>query len=115
VRFDRAFVASDDTFLLRVRGRPWRGAACTTGDYVMVTPTVHARTTGDLVAVRVAAEVLVRAFERRVDGVLLRAADPAVPDVAVRPTDDHALLGTVSGCSARWWTVTRCSRGAVSA
>jgi repressor LexA len=96
VRFDRRFVASDDTFLLRVRGTAMAGRGLHDGDYVMVTPTVHAND-GDLVAVRVGTEVLVRGFERRVDGVLLRASDPAVPDIAVRPTDDHALLGAVSG------------------
>jgi SOS-response transcriptional repressor LexA len=96
VRFDRRFVASDDTFLLRVRGTAMAGRGLHDGEYVMVTPTVHAND-GDLVAVRVGTEVLVRGFERRVDGVLLRASDPAVPDIAVRPTDDHALLGAVSG------------------
>ena len=96
LRFDRRFVASEDTFVLRARGGAMTARGIHDGDFVMVTPTPHPRD-GEIVAVRVGAEVVVRTYERRVDGVLLRAADPAERDIAVRPTDDHTLLGAVSG------------------
>mgnify|MGYP002777810084 CR=1 FL=1 len=96
VRFDRRFVASDDTFVVRADGSAMAARGILDGDYVLVSPTVAPRD-GDLVAVRVGGEVVVRTVERRVDGVILRAADPTVGDIAVRPTDDHAVLGAVTG------------------
>jgi repressor LexA len=96
LRFDRRFVASEDTFAIRMRGAAMAARGILDGDYVMITPTAQPRD-GDMVAVRVGGDVVVRTFERRVDGVVLRAADPGERDIPVRPTDDHALLGVVSG------------------
>lgn len=97
VRFDRRFVASDDTFVLRTRGDAMAARGIHDGDFVLVTPT-HQPADGDIVAVRVGGDVVVRTYERRVDGVMLRAADPAAHrDIPVRPTDDHTVLGAVSG------------------
>ena len=96
VRFDRRFVASDDTFVLRARGDAMAARGIHDGDYVLVTPTPHPRD-GEIVAVCLGGQVVIRIYERLVDGVLLRAADPAERDIPVRPTDDHTMLGAVSG------------------
>lgn len=96
VRFDRRFVASDDTFVLRVKGDSMIGRGIHDGDFVMVTPTPQPRD-GEIVAARLGDEATVKTYERRADGVLLRAANPADRDIAVRPTDDFAVLGVVTG------------------
>ena len=96
LRFDRRFVASDDTFVVRARGDAMAARGIHDGDYVLVTPT-HQPADGDLVAVCVGSELVVRTYERLVDGVMLRAAAPAHADIPLRPTDEYTVLGTVSG------------------
>ena len=96
ITFDRRFVASDDTFVLRVKGDSMIGRGIFDGDFVMVTPTAQPRD-GEIVAARLGDEATVKTYERRADGVLLRAANPEERDIPVGPGDDFAVLGVVSG------------------
>jgi repressor LexA len=89
-------VASDDTFVMRVKGDSMIGRGINDGDYVLVTPTPRPND-GDVVAARLGDEATVKTYERRADGVLLRAANPEERDIPVRPDDDFAVLGVVSG------------------
>ena len=94
--FDRRFVASEDTFVLRVKGDSMIGRGIHDGDYVLVTPNARPRD-GDIVAARLGEEATVKTYERVADGVLLKAANPAERDIGVRPSDDFAVLGLVTG------------------
>jgi repressor LexA len=94
--FDRRFVASEDTFAMRMLGESMTGRGVHDGDYVLVTPSMAPRP-GDLAAVRIGDEVTVRLYEPVVDGVLLRVAHPDARDTGVRPGDDYAVLGAVTG------------------
>jgi repressor LexA len=94
--FDRRFVASEDTFVLRVKGDSMIGRGIHDGDYVLVTPNARPRD-GDIVAARLGEEATVKTYERVADGVLLKAANPAERDIGVRPSDDFAVLGVVTG------------------
>lgn len=96
ITFDRRFVASDDTFSLRVQGESMIGRGIFDGDYVLVTPTATPRD-GEIVAVRLGEDATVKVLERRVDGLILHPANPAEREIAVRPTDDYAILGVVTG------------------
>lgn len=96
ITFDRRFVASDDTFVMRVKGDSMIGRGINDGDYVLVTPTAQPRD-GEIVAARLGDEATVKTYERRADGVLLRAANPEERDIAVAAGEDFAVLGVVSG------------------
>jgi repressor LexA len=94
--FDRRFVSTDDTFALRVKGDSMVGRGIHDGDYVLVTPTRQPRD-GEIVAARLGADATVKTYERVADGVLLKAANPEERDIGVRPGDDFAVLGVVTG------------------
>lgn len=94
--FDRRFVASDETFVLRVAGDSMIGRGIHDGDYVLVTPTAQVRD-GEIVAARIGDEATIKSYEKLVDGIVLHPANPADYEIRLRPTDDYAVLGTVTG------------------
>ena len=94
--FDRRFVASDDTFVLRVVGDSMIGRGIHEGDYVLVTPAARVND-GDVVAVRIGDEATIKSYEKVADGVILHPANPADREIRLRPTDDYTVLGTVTG------------------
>lgn len=94
--FDRRFVASDDTFVLKVEGDSMVGRGIHDGDYVLVTPTREVAD-GDVVAVRIGEAATVKSYERVVDGILLHPANAGEREIALRPSDDYTILGTVTG------------------
>lgn len=94
--FDRRFIATDDTFVLRVIGDSMIGRGIHEGDYVLVTPTEHV-CDGDVVAARIGEDATIKSYEQVVDGIVLHPANPAHQSIALRPTDDYAILGTVTG------------------
>lgn len=94
--FDRRFVASDDTFVLRVVGDSMIGRGIHEGDYVLVTPTGRVKN-GDVVAARIGDEATIKSYEQVADGVILHPANPADREIRLRPTDDYAILGAVTG------------------
>ena len=94
--FDRRFIASDDTFVLRVMGDSMIGRGIHDGDYVLVTPAAQFRD-GDVVAARIGEDATIKSYERLVDGIVLHPANPADREIRLRPTDDYSLLGTVTG------------------
>ncbi len=94
--FDRRFIASDDTFVLRVIGDSMIGRGIHEGDYVLVTPTSTVKD-GDVVAARIGEDATIKSYEQVVDGIVLHPANPADESIRLRPTDDYAILGMVTG------------------
>ncbi|GJG87759.1 LexA repressor [Gemmatimonadetes bacterium T265] len=94
--FDRRFVASDHTFVLRVTGDSMIGRGIHDGDYVLVTPTAQPND-GDVVAARIGEEATIKSYEKLVDGIVLHPANPADREIRLRPTDDYSILGLVTG------------------
>ncbi len=94
--FDRRFIASDDTFVLRVMGDSMIGRGIHDGDYVLVTPAAQFKD-GDIVAARIGDEATIKSYEKLVDGIVLHPANPADREIRLRPTDDYGILGTVTG------------------
>lgn len=90
---DRRIAGGDRAFMLRVAGDAMRASGVHAGDYVIVDPAGVAED-GALVAARVGADQLVRRYAKRGDSWALVASDGS--EIAPRPGDDVAVLGTVS-------------------
>lgn len=95
VAVDRSFVPSDDAFFLRNAGDAMLGLALCDGDWVLVSPSRRARD-GDLIAVRVGGDVLVRTVARMGAVLSLSPASAEVREVLLGPGDDFAVLGVVA-------------------
>jgi repressor LexA len=96
VAVDRAFVPSPDVFYLRHAGDALVGRAVLDGDWVLVSPSSRARD-GDLVAVRIGADVVVRAVSHLGAVVSLSPSGPDEPETFLGPADDFTVLGVVAG------------------
>ena len=94
--FDRRFVPSESTFVLKVMGDSMNGAGILDGDYVMVNPALTAHD-GDIVAARLGDGATVKRLTHHGDAVVLKAANPAEPDYLVRADEDFAVLGVLCG------------------
>jgi repressor LexA len=96
ITMDRRFIPSEDTFFLKVKGDSMVGRGIMNGDYVMVTPSEPPRD-GDVVAARLGEEATVKTLTHRGSGIVLEPANPAERSIEVKPSDDFAVLGVVSG------------------
>lgn len=96
VTLDRAFVPSEDCYLVRalVEEAPAHGVR--EGDLLLVHPGARAGDGAPVVA-RVGAAILVRALERRGGTLVLLAPRAGADDIPVGPTDDFEILGTLAG------------------
>jgi len=94
ITLDRRFLPSEDVFFLRARGDAMSGRGIVDGDFVMVSPSAHAKD-GDLVAARLGADVLVRVLAHRGAAVVLEGGNDRAREVGSR--DDFAVLGVVCG------------------
>lgn len=94
--FDRRFVPSESTFVLKVQGDSMIGAGIFDGDYVMLNPALAARD-GDIVAARLGDGATVKRLLHDGDTIVLKAANPAEPDYRVSADDDFAVLGVLCG------------------
>ncbi len=92
---DRRLVPSDDAFLVRALREPAPAHGVHVGDLVLVHPTSRAKD-GDVVIVRAANVVLVRAMTRK--GATLHLAAPGVgEDLELGQGDDYVVLGLLAG------------------
>ena len=96
VTLDRRFVASDDTFMMKIKGDSMIGRGINDGDFVMVTPTVQPKD-GEIVAARLGDDATVKTIKRRGASVVLEPANPKDKEIVVSPNDDFAVLGVISG------------------
>ena len=94
--FDRRFVPSESTFVLRVSGDSMNGAGILNGDYVMVNPALQPNE-GDIVAARLGDGATVKRLTHDGDAIVLKAANPAEADYRVCADDDFAVLGVLCG------------------
>jgi repressor LexA len=92
---DRRLVPLDDAFLIRAEGEAAPGHGVRLGDLLLVNPASRAKD-GDVVIVRSASAVLVRAMTRR--GSVVHLAAPGVgDDLDLGPADDYVVLGVLAG------------------
>ena len=96
VTLDRRFVASDDTFMMKIKGDSMIGRGINDGDFVMVTPTVKPKD-GEIIAARLGDEATVKTLTHRGNTVVLEPANPKEREIVVDPKDDFAVLGVISG------------------
>ena len=96
ITMDRRFVPSEDTFFLKIKGDSMIGRGINDGDYVMVTPSTHAKD-GDIVAARLGEDATVKTLSRRGGTIVLEPANSGERAIEVKPEEDFAVLGVVSG------------------
>lgn len=96
ITVDRRFIPRDDVFFLKVKGESMIGRAIADGDFVMVSPSAHAKD-GDIVAARLGDDATVKTLGRRGSRTVLQSANPAERDIEVGPEDDFGVLGVVCG------------------
>lgn len=94
VVIDRRLAPSDNVFFVRVSDDAMAERFIRRDDTVLVNPD-YAALDGDLVAVRVEHEAVVRVFEQRGNDTVLSAASPDVEPIDVPPGDDQVVLGVV--------------------
>ncbi|HYW51966.1 MAG TPA: S24 family peptidase [Gemmatimonadaceae bacterium] len=91
---DRRLAVSDGTFCVRVADDGMEAHGIARGSTVLVNPEL-ASLDGDLVAVRVGHDVVVRSCVQRGADVQLRAASDDHAPIDVLPGDDQVVLGVV--------------------
>lgn len=89
---DRALLASDDAFLVRVNFEDAPQHAVREGDLALVVPSARVPE-GTPVVARVLTQILVRAIERRGTSVRLIAPGPDAQDLILGDGDDFRVLG----------------------
>ena len=93
---DRRFVPSDDAFFLKIKGDSMVGRGINDGDFVMVNPSAEPKD-GEVIAARLGEEATIKTLTHRGEKVVLEPANPAEREIVVKPDDDFAVLGVVSG------------------
>lgn len=96
VTLDRRFVASDDTFMMKIKGDSMIGRGINDGDFVMVTPTPKAKD-GEIIAARIGDEATVKTLTHRGNSIVLEPANPQEREIVIDPRDDFSVLGVISG------------------
>ena len=92
---DRRLVTLDDAFLIRAAGESAPAHGVRIGDLLLVNPASRAKD-GDVVIVRSAGALLVRAMTRK-GSVLHLAAPGEGDDLDLGPGDDYVVLGVLGG------------------
>jgi repressor LexA len=95
IAMDRTFVPSDDAFFVRVGDDAMMPRGICAGDLVLVDPSARARD-GDLIAVRVGRDVVVRMMGHRGAKVALVTGSTSTGETVLGPNDDFAVLGLVA-------------------
>jgi repressor LexA len=99
---DRSLVRGEGDFLLRVRGDSMVGEHIVDGDLVIVRPQPVAEG-GALVAALLGDEATVKRLVHLPDGrTVLRAANPAYPDIPLDEDSSVAIVGLVVGVIRRF-------------
>jgi repressor LexA len=95
ITLDRRLVPADDAFLIRATSEAAPAHGVRLGDLVLVHPSSRAKD-GDIVIVRSANAVLVRAMTRK--GASLHLAAPGLgADLELGQGDDYVVLGVLAG------------------
>jgi repressor LexA len=95
IAMDRSFVPSDDAFFVRSSDDAMMPRGICAGDLVLVDPSARARD-GDLIAVRVGPDVVVRMMSHRGARLALATGSPNDGETVLGPDDDFAVLGLVA-------------------
>jgi repressor LexA len=95
ITLDRRLVPADDAFLIRALREDAPAHGVQLGDLVLVRPSTRARD-GDIVIVRAANAVFVRAMTRQ-GATLLLAAPGDGADLELGQGDDYVVLGVLAG------------------
>jgi repressor LexA len=93
---DRRLVSGDSAFFVRVVDDAMARCGIRRDDTVLVNPDVAALD-GDLVAVRVGHDAVVRTFEQRGASAVLAAGGDDLDSITVATGDDQIVLGVISG------------------
>ncbi|HHY44503.1 MAG TPA: transcriptional repressor LexA [Firmicutes bacterium] len=93
IPFPRAFVKSENVFLLRVQGDSMIDAGIFDGDYVLVKQQDYADN-GDIVVALLGDEATVKVFYREKDAIRLQPRNPRLAPIVTR---DVRLIGKVVG------------------
>jgi repressor LexA len=101
VAVDRSLGAAAGDFVLRVRGDSMEGDHIVEGDLVIVRPQPVAEN-GAVVVALVGDEATVKRMYLRSGRVILRAANPAYPDLVLGEDEDVAVIGRVVGVMRRF-------------
>lgn len=96
ITMDRRLVPGENAFFVRVVDDGMTRCGIRRDDTVLVNPDFTAMD-GDLVAVRVGHEAVVRTYEQRGASTRLVAISDDVEPISVVPGDDQVVLGVVSG------------------
>lgn len=92
-----SFFGAGSFFALKVNGESMIGDHITEGDLVILRSQESART-GEVVAVLLDDEVTLKRFHPGPDGLTLKASNPEVNDIVVRPGEkDARILGVMVG------------------
>jgi repressor LexA len=93
---DRRLALSDGSFFVRVVDAAMTACGIGINDTVLVNPDVTA-TDGDLVAVRVGNEAVIRTYEQRGNDVVLVAPSHDFQSIDIPAGDEQLVLGVVCG------------------
>jgi len=102
ITMDRRFIASEDTFFLKVKGDSMSGRAILDGDYVMISPSTDAKD-GDVIGARFGAEATIKTLRRSGASTTLEPANPNEQSIQVGANDDFKVLGVVTGVFRPFW------------
>lgn len=84
------------TFFLQVSGHSMAGAGILDGDYVVVDRSLSAKA-GDIVVAELGGEFTLKRLDFEGGAAVLRAANPAYPDIRPAPEAELSLFGVVRG------------------
>lgn len=94
---DRALAGSDEAFFLQSIGKSMEGVGILDGDMVVVEPAeLNDLANGEIVAVKLGTEPMVKRLFRNGAEVVLEAANPDHAPILVHEDDDWVLLGRVT-------------------
>lgn len=102
ITMDRRFLASEDTFALKVKGDSMIGRAILDGDYVMISPSAPPKD-GDIIAARLGAEATIKTLRHNGADITLEPANPNDQSIQIGPSDDFKVLGVVTGVFRPFW------------
>ncbi|MGQ0538175.1 MAG: transcriptional repressor LexA [Gemmatimonadaceae bacterium] len=95
VAIDRSLVTADESFLLALGDDAMSGQGLYNGDLVLVDPSARARD-GDLVAVRIAQDYVVRTVEHRGPVIALAGASTEPAHILLDRDSDFSVLGVIA-------------------
>ncbi|MBC7844302.1 MAG: repressor LexA [Gemmatimonadaceae bacterium] len=95
ILIDRRLAPGDGSFCVRIVDSAMASCGIRANDTVLVNPDFAAMD-GDLVAVRVGREAVIRTFQQRGNDTVLVAPSDDVPTIAVPAGDEQIVLGVVN-------------------